>query len=61
MLRHLWEDAAGPDFDDLAEIVADVATVHGLDGALDLARNNPRLVRRTKPVMQEAVHQETTS
>jgi hypothetical protein len=50
VIRHLWQDTAGPDFDDLAAVVADLSPIHGLDRALQMAREDPDLVRRTKPV-----------
>ncbi len=53
VLRHLWDDTAGPDFDDLAAVIADLSPDRGLDGALRAAREDHELVRRTKPVTQE--------
>jgi hypothetical protein len=47
-----WRDAAGPDFDDLAALIADLGSDHSLDEALQRARQDRRLVRRTKPVTQ---------
>jgi hypothetical protein len=52
LLRLLWRDAAGPDFDDLAALIADLGSDHSLDEALQRARQDRRLVRRTKPVTQ---------
>jgi hypothetical protein len=51
-LRLLWRDAAGPDFDDLAALIADLSSDLGLDEVLQRARQDHRLVRRTKPVTQ---------
>jgi hypothetical protein len=53
LLRFLWRDAAGPDFDDLAAVIAGLDSAHTLDDALQLARGNPQVVRRTKPVTLE--------
>lgn len=50
LLRLLWQDAAGPDFDDLAALVSDLGPDLDLDEALQLAREDPRVVRRTKPL-----------
>jgi hypothetical protein len=58
LLRFLWRDAAGPDFDDLAAVVADLGSAGGLDDALQLARQDPQLVKRTKPVTQNTVKRE---
>jgi hypothetical protein len=48
--RYLWEDAAGPDFDDLAAVISDLSNRQGLDAVLLRARENPQLVKRTKAV-----------
>ena len=48
--RHLWQDADSPDFDDLAAVIADLAPQLGLDAALQQAREDAQLVRRTKAV-----------
>jgi len=51
-VRHLWEDEAGPDFDDLAAMLSGVTSAPGLDQILRQAREKPELVRRTKAVAQ---------
>jgi hypothetical protein len=61
LLRHLWDDASGPDFDDLAALVAEATTIRGLDRALQLASENPQLVRRTKPVTEKPLPWEPAS
>jgi hypothetical protein len=55
LLRLLWRDAAGPDFDDLAALIADLASDRGLHEALQRARHDRRLVRRTKPLTLAAL------
>jgi hypothetical protein len=57
-LRLLWKDAAGPDFDDLAAVIAELGAAYGLDEALRRAREDPLLVRRTKPVAHEVADRE---
>jgi hypothetical protein len=46
----LWNDEAGPDFDDLAALIAEQASLRGLAETLQLAHENARLVRRTKAI-----------
>jgi hypothetical protein len=58
LLRLLWREAAGPDFDDLAALVAELGPDRDLDEVLQLARENPQLVRRTKPVSLVAAKRE---
>jgi hypothetical protein len=58
LLRFLWRDAAGPDFDDLAAVVVELDPAGSLDEALQLARENLQLVRRTKPVTQNIANRE---
>jgi hypothetical protein len=52
--RLLWEEAAGPDFDDLAAVVA-ATPEQGLDAALQRARDDRRLVRRAKAVTPSTI------
>jgi hypothetical protein len=55
-IRYLWDDEAGPDFDDLAALVTNLASVPDLDLVLVQARMDANLVRRTKPVVQDTSH-----
>jgi hypothetical protein len=56
VIRHLWEEEAGPDFDDLASLVTSTASAPALDLVLVQARLDRNLVRRTKPLVQDTSH-----
>ena len=56
VIRHLWDEEAGPDFDDLAALVTSTASPPDLDMVLVQARLDTNLVRRTKPVVQDTSH-----
>ena len=56
VIRHLWDEEAGPDFDDLAALVTSTASPPDLDLVLVQARMDCNLVRRTKAVRQDGSH-----
>ena len=56
VIRHLWDEEAGPNFDDLAALVTSTASTPALDLALVQARMDRNLVRRCKPLVRDTSH-----
>ncbi len=42
----LWEDEDGPEFEDLARVIQELAPVCSIEEAIDIARADDQLVRR---------------